>query len=159
MPRATIQRGSHGDDVKRVQRYFVRAKQMDPSHLDGDFGPETEGFVEQFQQDNGLVVDGIVGPQTWAALPAYLEASPTLSEGDYGPDVARLQLALTRANSLGLDPGPIDGWFGPQTKAAAQQFQEGGWGVVDEQTWFQGVGAAGLTLEGAAGMLDFDPFA
>ena len=94
MPRATVQSGSHGDDVRRVQRYFVRARELDPTHLDGDFGPETQGLVEQFQQDNGLVVDGVVGPQTWAALGDYLEASPTLSEGDLGPDVARLQLAL-----------------------------------------------------------------
>ena len=159
MPKATIQLGSQGDDVKRVQRYFVRAKILDPTHLDGIFGPETDGFVRGFQQDRGLVVDGIVGPQTWGALPPYLEASPTLSEGDLGPDVARLQLALTRADHGGVVPGPVDGWFGPQTKASVQDFQRGGSGVVDEPTWFTGVGAAGLTLEGAAGMLQFDPFA
>jgi len=157
MPKATVQLGSHGDDVKRVQRYFIRAKEMDPAHLDGDFGPETDGFVRGFQQDNGLVVDGIVGPQTWGALGPYLEASPTLAEGDLGPDVARLQLALSRAADAS-DPGPVDGWFGSQTKASVQAFQGGGSGVVDEQTWFMGVGAAGLTLEGAAGMLQFDPF-
>jgi peptidoglycan hydrolase-like protein with peptidoglycan-binding domain len=157
MPKATIRLGSQGDDVKRVQRYFVRARILDPTHLDGDFGPETDGLVRGFQQDNGLVVDGIVGPQTWAALGPYLEASPTLAEGDTGPDVARLQLALSRTYDAG-DPGPVDGWFGPQTKASVQAFQQGGSGVVDEQTWFGGVGAMGLTLEGAAGMLDFDPF-
>jgi len=156
MPRATIQFGSHGDDVKRVQRYFVRARLLDPKHLDGDFGPETQGLVEGFQQDNGLVVDGIVGPQTWGALGDYLEASPTLSEADLGPDVARLQVALSRANSQGFTPGPADGWFGPQTKASVQDFQQGGSGVVDEQTWFEGVGAMGLSLEGLAGMLQFE---
>jgi len=140
MPKAIIQLGSQGDDVKRVQRYFIRNKEMDPTHLDGDFGPETDGFVRQFQQDNGLVVDGVVGPQTWGALGPYLEASPTLSY-DAG------------------DPGPADGWFGPQTTTAVQAFQRGGSGVVDEQTWFMGVGAMGLTLERAAGMLSFDPFA
>ena len=158
MPKAIIQLGSQGDDVKRVQRYFIRNKEMDPTHLDGDFGPETDGFVRQFQQDNGLVVDGVVGPQTWGALGPYLEASPTLSEGDLGPDVARLQLALSRTYDAG-DPGPADGWFGPQTPTAVQAFQRGGSGVVDEQTWFMGVGAMGLTLERAAGMLSFDPFA
>lgn len=158
MPKATIQLGSQGDDVKRVQRYFIRAKELDPTHLDGDFGPETDGLVRGFQQATGLVADGIVGPQTWGALPAYLEASPTLSEGDLGPDVARLQLALSRVESQGVTPGPVDGWFGAQTKASVQDFQQGGSGVVDEQTWFLGVGAAGLTLEGLAGQLDFDPY-
>ena len=104
MPKATIRLGSQGDDVKRVQRYFVRARILDPTHLDGDFGPETDGLVRGFQQDNGLVVDGIVGPQTRAALGSYLEASPTLAEGDVGPDVARLQLALSRTYDAG-DPG------------------------------------------------------
>jgi peptidoglycan hydrolase-like protein with peptidoglycan-binding domain len=106
MPKATIQLGAQGDDVMRVQRYFVRAKALAPSHLDGDFGPETDGLVRQFQQDNGLVVDGIVGPQT---------------------------------------------------KASVQAFQGGGTGVVDEPTWFAPVGAAGLTLEGLAGMTTFGP--
>jgi len=158
MPKATIQLGSHGDDVERVQRYFIRARQMDPTHLDGDFGPETDGFVRGFQQDNGLVVDGIVGPQTWGALPEYLEASPLLQEGSLGPDVARLQPALNLLDHLSATPGAVDGWFGPQTTASVQAFQEGGSGVVDELTWFAGVGAAGLTLEGLAGMTTFGPF-
>jgi peptidoglycan hydrolase-like protein with peptidoglycan-binding domain len=29
---------------------------MDPTHLDGDFGAETDSFVRGFQQNNGLVV-------------------------------------------------------------------------------------------------------
>ena len=36
--------------------------------LDGDFGPETERAVRTFQSENGLVVDGIVGRNTWQAL-------------------------------------------------------------------------------------------
>jgi hypothetical protein len=36
--------------------------------VDGAFGSETEAAVHQFQLDHNLVSDGIVGPQTWAAL-------------------------------------------------------------------------------------------
>ena len=46
---------------------------------DGEFGPATEGEVENFQEANGLVIDGIVGPQTWEALFETLSVS--------GPDV------------------------------------------------------------------------
>lgn len=34
--------------------------------VDGIFGSQTENVVEQFQSDQGITVDGIVGPETWA---------------------------------------------------------------------------------------------
>jgi len=34
----------------------------------GVFGPKTNDAVRQFQRDNGLQVDGIVGKNTWKAL-------------------------------------------------------------------------------------------
>jgi peptidoglycan hydrolase-like protein with peptidoglycan-binding domain len=36
----------------------------------GFFGRVTTGAVEAFQKAAGLTVDGIVGPQVWAALEA-----------------------------------------------------------------------------------------
>ncbi|PGS46819.1 hypothetical protein COC46_20550 [Bacillus sp. AFS041924] len=36
--------------------------------MDGVFGILTEKAVKEFQHKNGLVVDGIVGPKTWAKL-------------------------------------------------------------------------------------------
>ena len=35
---------------------------------DGDFGPVTKQAVIAFQTKNGLVVDGLVGEQTWNQL-------------------------------------------------------------------------------------------
>lgn len=49
--------------------------------VDGDFGPQTDAVTRQFQQDNGLVVDGIVGPNTLAAIEAASSnVEPTTSE-------------------------------------------------------------------------------
>ena len=36
----------------------------------GKFDAGTEAAVREFQRDNGLVPDGIVGPRTWATLVA-----------------------------------------------------------------------------------------
>ena len=57
-----LKRGSTGVNVAYLQRVFG----IKP---DGQFGPITERKVREFQQSQGLVVDGIVGPITWSRLP------------------------------------------------------------------------------------------
>lgn len=51
------------EQVKVVQE-FLGLK------ADGIFGPITDKAVRKFQKENNLVVDGIVGSQTWAAMAA-----------------------------------------------------------------------------------------
>lgn len=48
--------------------------------IDGVSGPKTKGAIESFQEQNGLKVDGKVGPKTWQKLKVYLNASATPSE-------------------------------------------------------------------------------
>jgi hypothetical protein len=65
----TLRRGASGADVERLQRLLARA----PTYhrpVDGIFGSRTEAAVKAYQSTRGLVVDGIVGPQTWGALEA-----------------------------------------------------------------------------------------
>ena len=42
--------------------------------VDNDFGPATNQAVRDYQEANGLVVDGIIGPNTWAHILADLDA-------------------------------------------------------------------------------------
>lgn len=63
----TLREGSQGDDVLSLQRR-LKEKGFNPGALDGVFGPGTEAAVLAFQQSDGLEADGIVGPQTAAAL-------------------------------------------------------------------------------------------
>jgi len=55
-----------GDDVRTVQRALIAAGA--DVLVDGVFGPQTQAAVEQFQQRQGLAADGIVDPATRSAL-------------------------------------------------------------------------------------------
>jgi Common central domain of tyrosinase/Putative peptidoglycan binding domain len=68
--------GSRGDPVRAVQRQLnARTSSL---AVDGRFGPQTALAVRQFQQANGLLVDGIVGRNTWFALATAPTAGPTI---------------------------------------------------------------------------------
>ena len=57
-----IKRPSKGDAVRAVQSQFRFLT------VDGDFGNKTDAAVRGFQNQSGIDVDGIVGPNTWRAL-------------------------------------------------------------------------------------------
>lgn len=59
--------GSSGPDVKALQQQ-LKDLGFDPNGVDGNFGAGTDKAVREFQQANGLGVDGKVGPGTLAAL-------------------------------------------------------------------------------------------
>ncbi|WP_232330532.1 peptidoglycan-binding domain-containing protein [Nocardia fusca] len=63
----TLSRGSTGDCVYVVQKalYLIGFR---GTPLDGVFGPVTEQTVREYQKSAGIKADGIVGPDTWAAL-------------------------------------------------------------------------------------------
>jgi peptidoglycan hydrolase-like protein with peptidoglycan-binding domain len=150
----TIKLGDSGDDVKRVQRVFARQKALGFDDVDGTFGAKTDQAVKDFQQSEGLVVDGVVGPVTWSHIHPYREASPTLQAGSLGPVVAKLQGVLKTGFGYA---GAIDGVFGPLTETVVRQYQTNAslpvTGVVDERTWMAPAGAAGATLESLSGLI------
>ena len=65
----TLRRGITGDAVKQLQTLLMmKGYDCGATGADGVFGKNTEAAVRKFQWDNGLVVDGICGPKTYAAL-------------------------------------------------------------------------------------------
>jgi predicted chitinase len=65
-PGAVLRRGSKGATVRSLQQ---RLSDLGYTlGVDGNFGPGTAKAVVAFQQKNNLAQDGVVGPNTWAAL-------------------------------------------------------------------------------------------
>lgn len=68
---------AQSERVKKVQTLLQRlGYNVGDTGIDGKYGPRTERAVRRFQQDNGLRVDGIVGPETAKALTATKGRSP-----------------------------------------------------------------------------------
>ncbi len=57
----TLRRGHIGSDVLRLQNFLILQGITLQFGADGDFGPATHAAVEEFQQREGLIVDGVFG--------------------------------------------------------------------------------------------------
>ena len=90
------------------------------------FDPELDDAVRAFQQQRGLLVDGVVGEATYRALKeaSYRLGARTLNHQFgapmYGDDVATLQ---ARLQDLGFYTDMVDGHFGLQTHNALMSYQ------------------------------------
>jgi len=74
-----LQIGSRGENVRKVQlQLLALGYELPKFGADGRFGKETEEAVREFQEDNDLQVDGIVGPETLDLLmDEEIEPEPT----------------------------------------------------------------------------------
>ena len=71
---AVIKQGSSGETVRKIQTKLKNWGYYTGS-VDGIFGSKTLAAVKYFQRKNGLVVDGIVGTKTAAAMGISLSSS------------------------------------------------------------------------------------
>ena len=132
-PWPIVRRGDRNFPVRPLQQ-LLRARNY-PVAVDGIFGPNTEAAVRSFQQSRGLVVDGVVGPQTWPRLVMQIK------RGSTGDAVRALQEVMKfHDQSDGEGPGvQIDGIFGPRTDAFVRGFQTAigtpADGIVGPITW------------------------
>ena len=117
--------GSRGEAVRDLQLRLGVLGHEFPRVEFGEYGSATEQVVRTFQEARGLRVDGLCGPQTWAAV---VESGYRLGDRLLyrrrpmlrGDDVAELQ---RRLNGLGFDAGREDGILGDDTTTALTEFQ------------------------------------
>lgn len=136
MPRISL--GDHGGAVAEIRGILADqgfiSDHLAPEELvegswvvpEAIFDRRLDRATRAFQQQRGLLVDGVVGPATYRALreSTYRLGARTLSyiasAPPSGDDVAALQ---ARLQNLGFYTGMIDGLFGPQTHLGLTAYQ------------------------------------
>ena len=125
----SYQLGDHGPAVAEIRSKLAILGLL-PTGRDqpeeDEFDETCDFAVRQFQQQRGLTIDGIVGPQTYRVLDEARWRlgdrilSYTVSHPLVGDDVAQLQ---RRMLEMGFDCGRVDGIFGANTLRALREFQ------------------------------------
>ncbi|WP_456278692.1 C40 family peptidase [Bacillus sp. AK128] len=123
----TLRYGHKGMSVKTLQ-LELKALQFYTGKLDGNYGPQTQAAVKEFQFVHHIKVDGVAGPMTLRRLyfsngaKTYQQfTSSKLLSGDKGTQVAQVQEKLKK---LGYYSYSVDGVFGPLTKDAIANYQQ-----------------------------------
>jgi N-acetylmuramoyl-L-alanine amidase len=127
-PVALFQLGDRGAAVRSIRALLQATGDLGPSTVEASdvYDEEVAQAVRAFQQQRGLMVDGVLGPHTHIALDGahwklgdrMLSHIPGhMLQGD---DVAELQ---ERLQSLGFTPDRVDGVFGTHTEHAVRRFQ------------------------------------
>lgn len=63
-----LHRGSRGAAVTKLQQQLINLGYLSAGSDDGKFGPLTAVAVMEFQKDQGIAVDGVVGTQTYVKI-------------------------------------------------------------------------------------------
>ena len=78
---AIYKRGAQGEVVKQIQQK-LKAAGLYNGNIDGIYGSGTENGVRTYQKNNGLKVDGIVGPETLRSMGIADNSGSSAQSGD-----------------------------------------------------------------------------
>ncbi|MBR5948961.1 MAG: peptidoglycan-binding protein [Clostridia bacterium] len=113
----------YGDYGERVLSYQLRLKELGylTTEPDGMYGTDTRMAVMRFQAQNGLVVDGYLGPSTCAKLESDDVNGNALSYSMHGSDVMNVQTRLYELNYMRAQD--VNSYYTSITEQAVRLFQ------------------------------------
>lgn len=125
----SLKLGSKGTGVSTVQQY-LQSLGLYNGKIDGSYGPQTQGAVTRYQQAQGLIPDGVVGPLTENKIQANTIASHPAVQAAMASDpsyAAAMNGILNNpqlSNAAGSAYSMIaDGTFTPEQYATQYQDQ------------------------------------
>ena len=110
--------GENSEVVKKFQQRLFKLGYL-TTEPDGNFGHDTVAAVKLFQELNGLIADGYVGPQTRDLLMSSDAQPNAMTLGMRGDTVERVQNRLKKLGYL----ASVTGYYGSDTESAVRAFQ------------------------------------
>ena len=84
-PLEVYMKGNQSDEVKEIQEMLIDIGYLEEGQADGIFGNKTVDAVKEFQKDNNIRVDGMVGKETLEALRDAAEEPIVAMVADVAP--------------------------------------------------------------------------
>jgi peptidoglycan DL-endopeptidase CwlO len=112
-------KGEYSEDIKSYQVKLQKLGYL-TSTPDGKYGDDTIIAVKRFQDRNGVIADGYMGPQTISLLKSAKAQGNALMLGMKGDDVQNVQQRLKELNYI----KSTTGYYGSSTENAVKAFQK-----------------------------------
>lgn len=108
--------------VAKLQQRLMDLGFMDNDEPTENYGEVTQSAVKIYQRQNKLAQDGIVGPETLAAILSPDAKYYAAQNGDEGEDIQRIQSRLYEMGYLARE-NQVTGIFGDATEEAVKKLQ------------------------------------
>ncbi|MGI6664129.1 MAG: peptidoglycan-binding protein [Christensenellaceae bacterium] len=121
-PAAVAKAITYGEESEEIKTYQQRLKELGYYYgsVDGVFSSATVAAVKRFQNKNGLIADGSIGPETADKIVSENAEAFAYSITDNDDGVRDIQ---ERLSALGYMSN-VTGYYGEHTETAVKKFQE-----------------------------------
>ena len=129
--------GDSDEMIEQYQRLLIKLGYLDSSHsINGKMDSKTVSAIKTFQDANGLVRDGCLGPATMEQMSSKNAVKYAMRLGMSGSSIKNAQYRLYKLGYI--RSGQITGYYGGSTEEAVRAFQKRNGisqsGEIDEKT-------------------------